>query len=123
MWVEPGKMCMSEMMSVDARGGLGLAGIDNLLPLEYDKYARRGSTIFGTRPRPVAGLCAIPPDETSVEALAAPPATISRPARAAAPASHSYPPVDRKRVVQGKRVSGRADLGGRRQHNKKNTEP
>src|SRR3546814_12491918 len=67
MGVQPGKMCMSEMMSVDARGGLGLAGIDNLLPLEYDKYARRGSTIFGTRPRPVAGLCAIPPDETSVD--------------------------------------------------------
>ncbi|MFC3673994.1 ubiquinol oxidase subunit II [Ferrovibrio xuzhouensis] len=94
MCVQPGKMCMSEMMSVDARGGLGLAGIDNLLPLEYDKYARRGSTVFGTRPRPVAGLCAIPPEETGIEALAAP---LSRPARDAAPASPSYSPVGLRR--------------------------
>jgi len=42
MCVEPGKMCMGEMMAIDARGGLGLAGIHNVRPLEYDKYARRG---------------------------------------------------------------------------------
>ncbi len=28
--VEPGKMCMREMMAIDSRGGLGLAGINNL---------------------------------------------------------------------------------------------
>jgi cytochrome o ubiquinol oxidase subunit 2 len=47
MCVEPGKMCMSEMMALDAEGGLGLAGIRNTLPLAYDKYARRGPTVLG----------------------------------------------------------------------------
>lgn len=58
MCVEPGKMCMSEMSAIDAKGGLGLAGIKNTLPLTYDKYARRG-TIFGPAPAFVAGLCDI----------------------------------------------------------------
>lgn len=44
MCVEPGKMCMNEMMSIDARGGLGLAGLRNVLPLQYDKNARRGAS-------------------------------------------------------------------------------
>ncbi len=43
MCVQPGKMCMHEMAAIDAKGGLGLAGVYNVLPLEYDKYARRGS--------------------------------------------------------------------------------
>ena len=38
--VEPGKMCMGAMMAIDARGGLGLAGIRNVAPLTYDKYTR-----------------------------------------------------------------------------------
>ena len=54
MCVEPGKMCMSEMMAIDAQGGLGLAGIATTLPLSYDKHARRG-TVFGDAPAPVAG--------------------------------------------------------------------
>jgi cytochrome o ubiquinol oxidase subunit 2 len=58
MCVEPGKMCMSEMMAIDARGGLGLAGLNNTLPLAYDKYARRGA-VFGPKPTYVAGICAI----------------------------------------------------------------
>jgi cytochrome o ubiquinol oxidase subunit II len=41
--VEPGKMCMREMAAIDAKGGLGLAGVRNLLPLQYDKYAGRGT--------------------------------------------------------------------------------
>lgn len=57
MCVEPGKMCMNEMSAIDARGGLGLAGIRNVLPLEYDKYARRGSTVFGPKKTPVASIC------------------------------------------------------------------
>ncbi len=47
MCVEPGKMCMGEMMAIDDRGGLGLAGVRNTLPLTYDKFARRGATPFG----------------------------------------------------------------------------
>lgn len=72
MCVEPGKMCMSEMMAIDARGGLGMAGVNNTLPLTYDKFARRGA-VFGPEPTYVAGLCTI--EELSGEAsksLAAP---------------------------------------------------
>ena len=47
--VEPGKMCMGEMAAIDAKGGLGLAGVRNTLPLEYDKYARRGEQLFQTQ--------------------------------------------------------------------------
>jgi cytochrome o ubiquinol oxidase subunit 2 len=60
MCVEPGKMCMSEMMAIDARGGNGMAGLRNTLPLAYDKYARRG-TALGPEPSFVAGICT--PDE------------------------------------------------------------
>jgi cytochrome o ubiquinol oxidase subunit II len=58
MCVEQGKMCMSEMSAIDAKGGLGMAGVRNLLPLTYDKYARRGA-IFGDDPSYVASLCTV----------------------------------------------------------------
>jgi cytochrome o ubiquinol oxidase subunit 2 len=64
MCVEPGKMCMSEMMRIDAKGGLGMAGIHNTIPLLYDKFARRG-TELGPAPSYVASIC------TTEEALAA----------------------------------------------------
>lgn len=38
--VRPGKMCMSQMMALDARGGTGDAGILNLAALTYDKNGR-----------------------------------------------------------------------------------
>ena len=49
-------MCLSEMMAIDAKGGLGHEGLNNTLPLAYDKYARRG-TAFGPEPTFVAGTC------------------------------------------------------------------
>jgi cytochrome o ubiquinol oxidase subunit 2 len=58
MCVEPGKMCMSEMSAIDAKGGLGLAAANNILPLEYDKKVRRGA-VFGNEPSYVAALCTI----------------------------------------------------------------
>ncbi|MBR0692077.1 ubiquinol oxidase subunit II [Bradyrhizobium lablabi] len=58
MCVEPGKMCMSEMMAIDAKGGLGREGLNNTLPLTYDKYARRGAP-FGPEPTVLAGICSI----------------------------------------------------------------
>ncbi|MBN9018346.1 MAG: ubiquinol oxidase subunit II [Rhizobiales bacterium] len=60
MCVEPGKMCMAEMASIDAQGGLGLEGVNNVLPraLAYDKYTRRGA-VFGPEPTFVAGICTI----------------------------------------------------------------
>src|ERR1700694_2538805 len=58
--VEPNKMCMSDMSAIDAKGGLGLAAANNILPLalEYDKNARRGA-VFGDEPSYVASLCTI----------------------------------------------------------------
>ncbi len=72
MCVDPGKMCMAEMAAIDAKGGLGLGGIHNVLPLTYDKYARRG-TVLGGRPGYVVGVCS--PEELAqrtVSAAAAP---------------------------------------------------
>ena len=40
--VEPGKMCQHDMMRIDAKGGLGMAGVYNVTTLEYDKRVRRG---------------------------------------------------------------------------------
>ena len=56
MCVETGKMCASEMMAIDAKGGAGHQGLNNTLPLAYDKYARRG-TALGPEPAFVAGTC------------------------------------------------------------------
>jgi cytochrome o ubiquinol oxidase subunit 2 len=72
MCVEPGKMCMDEMSAIDAKGGLGLAGVYNVLPLEYDKYVRRGSTVLGPKKSPVASICT-KTEPTGVEADNDPP--------------------------------------------------
>jgi cytochrome o ubiquinol oxidase subunit 2 len=60
-------MCRSEMAEIDAKGGLGLAGIYNVLPLEYDKVTRRG-TIFGPKPTAIASLCVKPADDLAATA-------------------------------------------------------
>jgi cytochrome o ubiquinol oxidase subunit 2 len=71
MCVEQGRMCLRDMMSVDARGGLGLAGIDTVQRLSRQRDPAGG------RARPatpmVAALCAIPtqPTERPVPALVA----------------------------------------------------
>jgi cytochrome o ubiquinol oxidase subunit 2 len=57
MCVEPGKMCMGEMMSIDRRGGLGLEAVRNTAPLAYDKHARRGSSVLGAKDAYVLALC------------------------------------------------------------------
>ena len=73
MCVEPGKMCMHDMMSIDAKGGAGIAGIHNVRDIAYDKFAARGSTdIARWSLRYVAALCSSPlmraerPDATPV---------------------------------------------------------
>jgi cytochrome o ubiquinol oxidase subunit II len=77
MCVEPHKMCMSEMSAIDAKGGLGLAAANNILPLEYDKNIRRGA-VFGDAPSYVARLCTIDePAGTGVETQL-PPSDTSR---------------------------------------------
>ncbi|MBR0719651.1 ubiquinol oxidase subunit II [Bradyrhizobium liaoningense] len=72
MCVEAGKMCMSEMMAIDAKGGLGHEGLNNTLPLAYDKYARRG-TALGPEPAFVAGTCTLEaPQGQTTAAIKAP---------------------------------------------------
>jgi cytochrome o ubiquinol oxidase subunit 2 len=58
MCVELDKMCMSEMMSIDARGGLGLAGIDNVAPELYGG-GERVRSVLGPQKTYVAALCSI----------------------------------------------------------------
>ncbi|OYX89489.1 MAG: ubiquinol oxidase subunit II [Rhizobiales bacterium 17-65-6] len=76
MCVETGKMCMSEMMAIDEQGGLGLEGVNNVLALTYDKYARRG-TVLGGDSGFVVGICS---PEDLVEAGAKIPAIRTTPA-------------------------------------------
>ena len=60
MCVELDKMCMSEMASIDARGGLGIAGVDNIAPQLYGGGIRNRSAL-GPQKTYVAALCS--PDE------------------------------------------------------------
>jgi cytochrome o ubiquinol oxidase subunit 2 len=55
--VQPGKMCASDMMRVDANGGMGLAGVRNVLALEYDKTGRRGGDPVPANTRFVQAVC------------------------------------------------------------------
>lgn len=71
MCVEPGKMCMHDMMRIDAKGGLGMASVRNVRALSYDKYARRGSSggaVLGSNAAYVAALCT-PGDAKAMLAL------------------------------------------------------
>jgi len=58
--VEPGKMCMHDMMSIDAAGGAGIAGIHNVRSLTYDKFAARGTEPGYWGKRYVGPLCSSP---------------------------------------------------------------
>lgn len=69
MCVRPGKMCMGEMMAIDARGGLGLSGVRNTLPLAYDRDSRRGVPVLGG-PGEAYVLSVCTPEEASQAALA-----------------------------------------------------
>src|SRR3546814_3036214 len=60
MCVEPGKMCMHDMMSIDAAGGAGIAGISNVRRLSYDKYTARGTGPGYWGRRYVGALCSSP---------------------------------------------------------------
>jgi cytochrome o ubiquinol oxidase subunit II len=59
MCVEEGKICMAEMMALDAKGGTGLAGTMNVTQLTYDKHGRRGTRnpVLGWKPFAVTGFC------------------------------------------------------------------
>ncbi|MGH6978943.1 MAG: ubiquinol oxidase subunit II, partial [Brevundimonas sp.] len=57
MCVEPGKMCMGEMMAIDKKGGLGLTAVHATWPLVHDKYARRGQAVLGSGESYVMAVC------------------------------------------------------------------
>ncbi len=71
MCVEPGKMCMRDMMGLDAKGGTGLAGIHNTRALAYDKFGARGSALLPER-KMVAALCLPEPGDGAGDALSYP---------------------------------------------------
>lgn len=58
MCVEPGRMCMSEMMAIDDRGGLGLAGLLATAP-DTSSGTGRTAAVFGPEPRYVAAICTV----------------------------------------------------------------
>ncbi|MBB3769609.1 cytochrome o ubiquinol oxidase subunit 2 [Angulomicrobium tetraedrale] len=71
--VEPGKMCMSDMMAIDAKGGQDIASVTNTLPLTYDKHSRRG-TVLGGQANYVVGICTPEDLSTALTLSAAKPA-------------------------------------------------
>jgi cytochrome o ubiquinol oxidase subunit 2 len=65
MCVEPGKMCMHDMMAIDERGGLGLAGVHNVARMA-DGQPR---AVFGSDNAHVIGLCTAPVARHADESL------------------------------------------------------
>ncbi|MFH5776455.1 ubiquinol oxidase subunit II [Paracoccus sp. NGMCC 1.201697] len=59
MCVEQNKICMAEMMALDAQGGTGLAGTINVAQLTHDKNVRRGLArpVLGQEPFMVTSFC------------------------------------------------------------------
>ncbi|GGZ03363.1 cytochrome ubiquinol oxidase subunit II [Novosphingobium colocasiae] len=112
MCVEPGKMCTSEMMAIDMRGGLGKAGIRNVSMLAYDKHGRQATLAAKANPGEavrrelawVRALCARAPGKTP-DGTVRPPldpralggAGLPAPgtAQSRAPASASFPLLSR----------------------------
>jgi cytochrome o ubiquinol oxidase subunit 2 len=60
MCVEPGKMCMHDMMALDAKGGTGHAGAFNVRDLSYDKFGARGTAAPFMKERFVVSGCVVP---------------------------------------------------------------
>ncbi|MDQ2101106.1 ubiquinol oxidase subunit II [Azospirillum isscasi] len=107
MCVEPGKMCMHDMAAIDAKGGLGLAGIDNVMPLMHDKRVRRGTAVLGPAPVYVAGICST--EELTgrvVESVGGPNAPIeSSPISGAGLPRSSFTPISAPAPVFGPRTT------------------
>ena len=81
------------MAAIDAKGGLGLAGINNVLPLAYDKFARRG---------------AVRPEASYVTSLCDPAHPMGRRARTRRGASFAAPQHLRTRTAARRRIAAPA---------------
>nr|WP_240783690.1 ubiquinol oxidase subunit II [Stenotrophobium rhamnosiphilum] len=57
--VDPNKMCQRDMMAIDAKGGLGLAGVYNVGRLAYDRPRARGHGESEAERAYVLSLCTI----------------------------------------------------------------
>ena len=57
--VQPDKMCLRDMMAIDARGGLGLGNVGNVARLSYDEERRRGHAVLPPASF-VTALCTVP---------------------------------------------------------------
>jgi cytochrome o ubiquinol oxidase subunit 2 len=75
--VDPGKMCLADMMRIDARGGLGLSSARTAPPLADDTFAHRGAAL-GPAHGDLAALCLPPATKGPVQAEG-----VSKPAGAA----------------------------------------
>lgn len=95
MCVVEGKMCMNEMMAIDAEGGSGLAGTLNTEAAAPESYASRHA-VLGVKPFIVTGYCTVEEVESAgQQAALAPydPAPLRghglSPRRAAPPSGHA----------------------------------
>lgn len=70
MCVEEGRMCMAEMMALDAQGGLGLPGIANVAALA-DGGRGTARPVLGLPPFQVTGICSVE-EQAAMLASAAP---------------------------------------------------
>ena len=59
MCVEEGRMCMAEMMALDAQGGMGLPGIANVAALADAEAPGIARPVLGLPPFQVSGICSI----------------------------------------------------------------
>lgn len=64
--VEPNRMCMKDMMAIDAKGGLGVPGSYNLATLDDDTRARIGLDASAARTYVGAMCTALNPDGSAV---------------------------------------------------------
>lgn len=67
---DPNKMCMHDMMAIDAQGGLGLAGIYNVKQLTYDRDRRRD--VENPADSYVLAMCAVNPQAPMSPAASGP---------------------------------------------------
>ncbi|WP_409934918.1 ubiquinol oxidase subunit II [Novosphingobium sp. 9] len=73
--VEPGKMCESEMMMIDQRGGLGKAGVHNVAMLNHERAGANDPATLAKAQQELAwvrALCKDKPGEVADNSVAAP---------------------------------------------------
>jgi cytochrome o ubiquinol oxidase subunit 2 len=103
MCAQPGKMCMSEMMAMDAKGGLGLASARNILPLKYNISMLDGTSATKNYVASVCTLAEAAREVSDLRSTTTPldptPVTgagLARPGAAPAPFNFTPAPAERR---------------------------